>query len=116
VVSVTLLQEKPRTEITRMPVKSHFTEWVFGVIGVVAAAVGAYMYYAPSDWFLSGLVEHWYFGMFTGAGVLLAMAFGIFARKAFLEDRRYSTRVVTGLVLAVAALAAAVTFAIIWIL
>lgn len=112
---MTLLMEKERTEITRVPVKSHFTEWVFGVIGAVAAAVGAYMYYAPSDWILSGLAEHWYFGMFTGAGVLLAIAFGVFARKAFLEDRSYTTRVVTGLVLMVAALAAAVTFAIIWI-
>jgi hypothetical protein len=115
VVSVTLLQEKLRTEITRTPVMSHFTEWVFGVIGVMAAAVGAYMYYAPTNWILSGLVEHWYFGMFTGAGVLLAIAFGVYARKAFLDDKRYSVRVVTGVVLAVAALAAAVTFALIWI-
>ena len=113
---MTLLSEKERTEITRVPVMSHVIEWWLGVIGIVAAAVGVYMYYAPTDWILSDLVEHWYFGMFTGAGLLLTTAFGVFARKAFLGDRSWTVRVVTGLVLALLAFGGAVTFATIWII
>lgn len=84
---MTLLQERMRTEITRTPVVRHVTEWVTGVVGALAAAVGAYMYYAPTDWFLGDLAESWYLGMFTGAGILLAAAFGVFARKAYLGGR-----------------------------
>jgi len=116
VISVTLLLERERTEITRTPVVHHVTEWVAGVAGAVAAAVGAYVYYAQTDWFLGDVAESWAFGLFTGAGILLATAFGVFARKAYLEDRDMSGRVMVATVLSVAAIAGAVTFALIWIL
>jgi hypothetical protein len=105
-----------RTEITRVPPRRHLTEWVLGVVGVVAAAVGAYMFYAPTDWVLSGLVEGWYLGMFTGAGVVLAAAFGVFARRAYLEDRSWTGQVIFGTGLMALALAGAITFIAIWIL
>jgi len=112
---VTLLQERTRTEITRVPVRRHIIEWVMGVVGVVAAAVGAYMYYAPTDWFMAGLVEHWYFGMFTGAGILLTAAFGVLGRKAYLDGHGWTMQATVSTVVALAALAGALTFAVIWI-
>jgi hypothetical protein len=117
VVSVTLLQERMRTEITRVPAATrHVTEWVLGIVGALAAAVGAYMFYAPANWFLGGLAESWYFGMFVGAGILLAIAFGVFARRVYLVDRSWTTQVVFGTGLMALALAGAVIFAVIWIL
>jgi hypothetical protein len=79
---MTVLHERPRMEVTRMPNRNLFTEWVTGIVGALAAGIGAWMYYAPNTWFLGGLVEGWPFGMFIGAGILWAVAFGIFARKA----------------------------------
>jgi hypothetical protein len=116
VISVTQVLERERIEITRTPVVRRATEWVAGVAGAVAAAVGAYVYYAPSDWFLGDVSESWAFGLFTGAGILLATAFGIFAYQAELEDRRWSGRVIVATALAIAAIAGAATFALIWIL
>jgi hypothetical protein len=116
VISVTLTLERERTEITRAPVASHVIEWVTGIVGAVAAAAGAYLYYAPTDWFLGDVAESWAFGLFTGAGILLATAFGVFARKVYLEDRYMSGRVMVATVLSVAAIAGAVIFALIWIL
>jgi hypothetical protein len=74
------------------------------------------MYYVPTDWFLGGLVEGWYFGMFIAAGLLLTAAFGFFARMAYVEDQVYSARVVVPTVLALAALGFAITFAVILII
>jgi hypothetical protein len=117
VVSVTLLQDRTRTEITRVPAAArHVTEWVLGIVGALAAAVGAYMFYAPANWFLAGLAEAWYFGMFVGAGILLAAAFGVFARRVYRVDRSWTTQVVFGTGLMALALAGAVIFAVIWIL
>lgn len=114
---MTLLQEQKRIEITRTPVLvRHVTEWVMGVVGALAAVVGAYMYYAPTDWFLADLAEAWYLGMFVGAGILLAAAFGVFARKAYLGDRSWTGQTIFTSGLAIVALAGAVTFAVIWIL
>jgi hypothetical protein len=113
VIFVTALRERPMTEVTRMPPRrSHEVEWTIGIVGLLAAAVGAWMYYVPTDWFLGGLVEGWYFGMFIAAGLLLTAAFGLFARMAYVEDQDYSTRVVVPTVLALAALFGAITFAV----
>jgi hypothetical protein len=116
-VFVTLLQERTRTEISRVPAAtSPVVEWVLGVGGVLAAAVGAYMFYAPANWFLAGLAEAWYLGVFVGADTLLAAAFGVFARRAYLVDRTWTTKVVFGTGLMVLELAGAVTCALVWIL
>jgi hypothetical protein len=109
---MTILQERPRMELTRMPNRTLFTEWVMGIVGALAAGIGAWMYYVPTTWFLGGLAEGWPFGMFIGAGILLAVAFGIFARKAYLDDRGFTTQMTVTTVLALAALAGAVVFAI----
>lgn len=114
---MTALRERPMTEVTRMPTRrSRFMEWTFGIVGVLAAGVGAWMYYVPTDWFLGGLVEGWYFGLFIAAGLLLGAAFGLVARMAYVDDPVWSTRVVVPTVLALAALAGAITFAVILII
>jgi hypothetical protein len=117
VIFVTELRESPRTEVTRMPTtRSYFAEWVLGIVGVLAAGVGTWMYYVPTDWWLGGLAEGWYFGMFVAAGLLLAAAFGMYARGALVEDNDWTSRVMTGTVLALAALGGAITFGLIWII
>ena len=117
VIFVTALREMPMTEVTRMPTRrSHVTEWILGIVGVLAAGVGAWMYYVPADWFLGGLVEGWYFGMFIAAGLLLAAAFGLFARMTYVDDREWTTPVIVSTVLSAAALAGAIAFAVILII
>jgi hypothetical protein len=74
------------------------------------------MYYVPADWFLGGLAEGWYFGMFIAAGLLLAAAFGLFARRIYVEDQAWTTQVVLATALALAGVAAAITFAVILII
>jgi hypothetical protein len=117
VIFVTALREMPMTEVTRMPTRhSHVTEWILGIVGVLAAGVGAWMYYVPADWFLGGLAEGWYFGMFIAAGILLAAAFGLFARMTYVDDREWTTPVVVSTVLSLAAVAGAIAFAVILII
>ena len=117
VIFVTALREMPMTEVTRMPTRrSHVTEWILGIVGVLAAGVGAWMYYVPADWFLGGLAEGWYFGMFIAAGLLLAAAFGLFGRMTYVDDREWTTPVVVSTVLSLAALAGAIAFAVILII
>lgn len=96
--------------------RSHVTELVLGIVGVLAAGVGVYMYYIDPDWFLGGLVEAWPFGMFIAAGVLLTAAFGLYARMSYIDDQMWSTRVVVPTLLALAALGGAITFAVILII
>ena len=95
---MTLLMENKRTEITRTPIVGRVTEWVMGVVGAMTAGLGAYIYYAPTDWLLGNVAESWAYGLFIGAGVLLASAFGVFARRAYLEDRYWSGRVMVATV------------------
>lgn len=99
-----------------MPRRSVITEWVIGIGGLIAAGVGAWMYYVPADWFLGGLAEAWYLGLLIGAGVLLAAAFGLFARAILREDGAWTARVVVMTALAVLATAGAVTFGLILVL
>jgi|SRR5690554_6854436 VIT1/CCC1 family predicted Fe2+/Mn2+ transporter len=112
---MTQLRERPVTEITRTPTRKRTTEKVVGILGLLAAAVGAWMYFVPADWFLGGLAEAWHLGMFTGAGALLAAAFGLFAYEVRKDEERWTTAAITAAVVATLALAAAVTFAVIWI-
>lgn len=96
--------------------RSYATEWVLGIAGVLAAGVGAWMYYVPTDWFLGGLVEGWYLGMFIAAGLLLTAAFGLFARMTYADDHSWTVPVTVSTVLALAAFGGAITFALIWII
>ena len=117
VTTVTAVQQRPMTAVARMPARRRrFTEWTLGIAAVLAAGVGAWMYYVPADWFLGGLVEGWYLGLFIAAGLLLSAAFGMFARAAYVEDQAFSASVVVSTAFALAALAGAITFAVILII
>jgi hypothetical protein len=96
--------------------RTYVTELVTGIAGLLAAGVGAWMYYVPADWFLGGLAEAWYFGMFIAAGVLLTIAFGLLARTNYVHDQDVTMRVVVPALLAIAALGGAITFALFLIL
>ncbi len=113
---MTTLHERQTAGLARVPTRTRISEWTLGVVGVLAAALGAWMYYVPTDWFLGGLAEAWYLGMFIGAGVLIALAAGMYARQMFRVDHAWTARVVVTTLVAVLALAAAVVFAIILII
>lgn len=115
---MTMLQERPTTEVTRTP-QSHrprLVEMVVGAIGLLAAAVGAWMYFVPADWFLGGLAEGYHLGMLMGAGLLLAGAFG-FSAYQDLEGRSGWTRqAVASTVLALLMLAGGVTAGLVYLI
>lgn len=113
---MTLIADRQTADLARVPTRTRITEWTLGIVGFLAAAVGAWMYYVPADWLLGGLAEAWYLGMFIGAGVLIALATGMFARQMFRVDHAWTARVVVTTVVTVLALAAAVVFATILII
>jgi hypothetical protein len=117
VISVTALRERQMTEVTRMTTRrSHITEWVLGMVGVLATGVGAWMYYVPTDWFLGGLVEGWYLGLFVAAGLLLTAAFGLLAWLTYVDDPVWNVRTIVPTVLAIAALGGAIAFAVVLVI
>lgn len=113
---MTVLRERQTADFTHVPRRVLLTEWMLGIVGLVAAAVGAWMYYVPVDWFLGGLAEVWYLGMFIAAGALIALSAGMFARQMFRVDHAWTAGVVAVTLVAVLALAAAVVFATILII
>lgn len=113
---MTLLADRRTADIALAPRRTRITEWTLGIVGVLAAAVGAWMYYVPATWFLGGLTEVWYLGMFIGAGALIALVTGMYARQTFRVDHAWTARVIVATVVTVLALAAAVVFATILII
>ena len=113
---MTMLRERLVVDVTEVPQRFRPTEWVVGIVGLIGAAVGTWMYFVPTDWFWGGLEEAWYLGMFTAAGVLLAGAFGLVARRLRLGAPQWTTGAIVAAVLAVAALGGAIAFAAIWLL
>jgi hypothetical protein len=113
---VTLLQERMRTEITRVPAATRqVTEWVLSVDGALAAAVGAYMFTPRPTGSSPDLPSpgsrhvHW-------SRHPARRRIRVFARRAYLADRSWTTQVVSGTGLMILALAGVVIFAVIWIL
>jgi hypothetical protein len=101
------------------------TEWVTGAVGAIAALIGGWMYYAPSDgtlslfgwdWDVADLADAWPFSLMIGGGVLLAAAFGLFAVKMYRRHDEITAPVTIGGLLALAAVAGAIVYLLIWIL
>ncbi len=110
---MTTLRERQTADLGRVPRRTRVVEWTLGIVGLLAAAVGAWMYFVPADWFLGGLAEAWYFGVFIAAAALIAVAATAFARQMFIADHGWTARVITATLVAVLAAAAAVVFAVI---
>lgn len=79
---MTMLQERPTIQVVQPRAGFTLTEKEVGWLGLAAVAVGTWIYAIPTDWFLGGLAEGWYLGMFGGGGVMMAGAFGFAARRA----------------------------------
>jgi len=96
------------------------TESVAGVIGALAAGLGAWMYYAADNvlwfWNTAEFAIDWSLGLLVAGGLIMTAAFGIAANKVFRDDWRMSARAYMNAALGFIGLAVAVTFALIWIL
>jgi len=76
--------------------------------GALAVAIGAYVQFAPSEWWLAHFSGLYHVASYTVGGLFLTAGFGVFARRAIDEDGSGSTRAVVGAILALVACAGAV--------
>lgn len=104
---------------------SFVTEWVAGIVGAVATAVGLWMYHGPADgllrvqvwaweWDVSDLSEAW------ALGAIVLGALTIAAVGARLSDRLSmdgpTTKAYVATAVTIAALALALAYGLMWIL
>ena len=110
-----LEQEQATRFPTAPPTRSRAIEFTLAILGFLILAAGAYLFFAPDDWWLGDLVEAWHMSAFIIGGVLVMTGLGVYANESYLEDGRWTARVVTGAVVALLALAGAVTAALLLI-
>jgi hypothetical protein len=103
-----LEQEETVSVPTVIPARSRAVEFTMAILGFVVLAVGAYLLFAPENWWLGDLVEAWHLGAFIIGGVLVMTGLGVYANESYLEDNHWTTRVVTAMAVAVLGLAGAV--------
>ena len=103
---------------TTTPIVSRTVEWTVGLLGMLAAAIGAWMYHGPSDgeltlfawdWNVADLAEAWPLGLLVAGGVFMFSGFAALARSIYLDNGEttasssFSTLISSiGLILAVA--------------
>ena len=78
------------------------------------AGIGASMYYT-ADETVTETATNWQLSMMILGGLVMTAAFGWAARKIFNDERQMTGRAFGHAFLALAGLAIAVTFAVIWI-
>lgn len=101
------LLERERTEY-RAPIRRRRrVDLALIAIGAVAALVGVYFQFAPSNWWLADLSETYHLGSYVLGGVLLAVGGAVYADRALEEDGRGSIRTAAGMTLAIVALSGA---------
>ncbi|HKZ28157.1 MAG TPA: hypothetical protein VJ482_00785 [Acidimicrobiia bacterium] len=111
-----ILEKAQKTKVpTAPPIRSRVAEVILAVVGFVCLAAGAYLLFAPEDWWLGDLVEAWHMSAFIIGGVLVMTGLGMYANERYREDGHWTARVVTGAVVALVALAGAVTAALLLI-
>jgi hypothetical protein len=91
-------------------------EYTLLAVGVLLALFGVYVWYAPTDWVLGDLTEGWYLGSLALGGLFLSGGLSLFADRMQVDERNPTGLAVAGAVLSIAAFAAAVAFAAIWVL
>lgn len=121
---MTLLKEKEMPKVASRAA-SYTWEIILGFFGLVAALVGAVIYYGdPTDtlsvfgweWQYGSVVVDWAYGLLVGAGVVLAAAFTAVAARLHRRDAGWTGSASLAGVLAVVAFAGAITVALIWII
>ncbi len=106
-----LEQEQTVHAPTAPPTRSRAIEFTLAILGFLFLGAGAYLLFAPDSWWLGDLAEAWHLSAFIVGGVLVMTGLGVYANESYLEDGHWSARVVTGMVVALLALAGAVTAA-----
>jgi hypothetical protein len=103
-------------ERARIPVRRRVLDYTLIVLGALVALAGLYFQFAPSHWWLAYFSEAYQYGCYTLGGLLLGAGFGVFADRTLEEDGYRSTRVITGITLAVLAVIGAAVAVLFWIL
>ena len=120
---MTQLREDRRIETAPRPVRQTM-EVTVGLVGAIAGAIGAYLYYGPADGVLrflwmdftvADLSEVWPLGLLVVGGLLTFGGFGLLARKMFFRDEEYTMSIVASTVVAIVGLVVAIAFALVWI-
>lgn len=120
---MTQLRENRRIETQPRPVRQTM-EVTVGLVGALAGAIGAYLYYGPAngilrffwmDFTVADVSEAWPLGLLVVGGLLAFGGFGLLARKLFFRDEEYTTPIVASTVAAAAGLIVAVAFALVWL-
>ncbi|MDH3260226.1 MAG: hypothetical protein OEM81_04140 [Acidimicrobiia bacterium] len=107
-----ILEQTQTTRVPKAPpARSRAIEFTLAILGFLCLAAGAYLLFAAEDWWLGDLVESWHLGAFIIGGVLMMTGLGVYANESYHEDGQWTARVTTGAVVAVLALAGAVTAA-----
>jgi hypothetical protein len=121
---MTLLKEKEMPKVASRAA-SYTWEIILGFFGLVAALVGAVIYYGdPTDtfsvfgweWQYGSVAGEWAYGLLVGASVVLSAVFTAAAAKLHRRDSGWSGSASLAAVLAVVAFAGAVTVALIWVI
>jgi hypothetical protein len=118
---MTILNEKTQVPVMREPL-AHVVEWVMGLVGTVAAGIGLLIYHGPDpleffgwEWTTADLDAAWPLSLIIVGGLMLASAFAIFSSREYAHHGEGDLRVITGSVLALLALAGAITYFVIWL-
>ena len=90
------------------------TEWLYGVIGALLASIGASLYYT-ADETVTATATNWQLSMMILGGLVMTTAFGVATRKIFTDEGLMTGKAYGHAFLALAGLAIAITFAVIWI-
>lgn len=107
-----ILEQEQLTRFpTAPPSRSRAIEFSLAILGFIVLVAGAYMLFALEDWWLGDLAAAWHLSTLIIGGVLVMTGLGVYANESYLEDGFWSARVITGAVVAVLALAGAVTAA-----
>lgn len=124
---MTLLQER-RTptrapEATARRSRLTIVAKVVGLVGLVAAILGVLMYYAPAagtmtllfwEWSIAEMATAWPFSLIIGGSVLV-LATSAYGAVRVYDEMRSNAYAITLSLLAVASLAVAVFYSLVWI-
>lgn len=119
---MTMLRE-PRYET--MPVQTRrSSEWITGVVGALATAIGAWMYHAPEagmltffgwEWDVAGMARDWPLAILVVGGLTMFAGFGAMSRRMFLRDAEVTGQIAAASALALVGAIATIAYLLVWI-